>query len=68
MSVLNFRKVKYERMSAEDLFWEIGTKEKMDSLDQAYWDAAIAELELTDQDLRDIAVQCLRRKLVLDNT
>lgn len=68
MSLVNFRKARYEKMSADELFWEIGTKEEMDALDEAYWDAAIAALEFTKEDLRDIAAQCMRRTVYVNNT
>ena len=36
-NIVDIRSVKYSKMSFEDLFWELGSKENMDQFDRDYF-------------------------------
>ena len=67
-NVINFRKARYEKMDPVELFMELGCKENLDPLEEAYFQASIQACGFTAKDLEELAQLAMQRAMQLQNS
>lgn len=67
-NVISFRAVRYSKMEAMDVFFEILTKEHIDTEDEQFLDIAIQQLGLSSEDLFELANEAMERANMLLNS
>lgn len=67
-NVISFRAKRYAQMEAMDVFFEILSKEHIDTEDEMFLDIAIQQLGLSSEDLFELANQAVERANQLLNS